>query len=669
MRGLPWLSFFAVLVSVVFHLAKPPVPHRAAPVAVGQTYCTTGTACVLTYHNDNNRDGANANESVLQASTLGSSAIPAPQWMGITDGQIFAQPLYVHQLALNGTPTNVVYTATQNNSLYAWDADSANPAGTVLASINLNDATDLGAGSTEIAVPYSDLPFCGSPNIQPEIGITGTPVIDVSVTPPVIYLVSKHEDIDSLGNKTYRHKLHALAADTLQELPGSPLILDSTFASSVPGYSAQYNLQRAALTLVSGGDGTSKVWVAWASHCDGGAHYGYAIEFTYSYSGTPGFLSTYSFFNTESACLKMPCTGGIWMSGGAPASDSQGNIYFAVGNGADKTQGTGEYSNSVVRLSDTGLQDYYSPPNYHALNAGKAVVACTNPNPPRCGSPCALDSTGQYCQLTLTQGDLDLGSGGVVLLAPTFALSNPEMVAAGKQGMIYVVYSNNMGHIDSQAANFAQYACATATAPAPGSIAQCWLGMPSPNTGNHGSHGTPAFLSGSAGKAQYNYLYYVGAGDVLRAFRFQNSNSLGLFNPGASTASSPHRFQYPGASPSLTWNGGQSGGVTGAVVWALDTSGFGILSKPAGPAVLYAYKAVPSGGGPGSLGAQLWDSSAYNTSVPGNPGAVKFMIPTVADGKIFVAGGAQGYQPTSANCPTPSASTQPTACGAITMYK
>lgn len=670
MRGLPRLLVFALLTVIAFHVPAPrTMRHRTTPVALGQSYCASGTPCVVTYHNDNNRDGVNANESVLQASTLGSSAIPTPQWMASTDGQIYTQPLYVHQLQVNGSPTNVVFAATENNSVYAWDADSANSTGTLLANINLNDATDLGSGFSEIAVPYSDLPFCGSPNIQPEVGITGTPVIDVSVTPPVIYLVSKHEDIDSLGNKTYRHKLHALSADTLQEIPGSPLILDAGFANSVPGYSPQYNLQRSALTLVSGGNGTSKIWVSWASHCDGGSHYGYEIEFTYSYTGTPGFLNTYAVFNTESACLKMPCTGGIWMSGGAPAADAQGNIYFAVGNGADRSQGAGEYSNSVVRLADGGLQDYYSPPDYHALNGGKTIVACTNPNPSRCASPCTLDTTGQYCQLSLTEGDLDLGSGGVVLLSPTFALNNGEMVAAGKQGMIYVVFSNSMGHIDSQAANPAQYACTTATVPAPGAIAQCWLGMPAPSSGNHGSHGTPAFLAGIAGMAQYNYLYFVGAGDVLRAYRFQNSNSLGVFNPGASTASTPHRFQYPGASPALTWNRAQSGGITNAIVWVLDTSGFGILTKPASPAVLYAYKAIPAGGGPGALGAELWDSSAYNGMVPGNPGAVKFVIPTIADGKIFVAGGAQGYQPNSANCPAPNVTAQPTACGAITMYK
>jgi len=665
---LPWLSVFALLVVVVFHLPKPTVPYRAAPVAVGQTYCTTRTACVLTYHNDNERDGANANESILQASTLGSKAIPTPQWMAITDGQIYTQPLYIHQLQVSGLPTNVIYAATENNSVYAWNADGSNPAGTVLANVSLNDASDLAPGTTEIAVPYTDLPSCGIPNIQPEVGITGTPVIDVSVTPPVIYLVSKHEDIDSLGNKTYRHKLHGLAADTLQEVPGSPLILDAAFAASAPGYNPQNNLQRAGLTLVTGG-GRSKIWVAWTSHCDGGTHNGYAMEFTYSYTGTPGYLSTYTVFNTESACTTQPCIGGIWMSGAAPAADANGNIYFSVGNGAARDEGAGSYANSVVRLSDGGLQDFYAPPVYRALNGGKTVVACTNPNPPRCPSPCKLDTTGQYCQLTLTSGDLDLGSGGVVLLSPTFKLNNPELVTAGKQGMIYVAFSGNMGHIDSHAATPAQYACATATAPTPGAIAQCWDGLPNPGTGDHGSRGVPAFLAGASGTVRYNYLYYVGVADVLKAFRFLNSVPVGVFSTGPATPSLAHKFAYPGASPALTWNGSQAGGIRNAILWALDTSSYGTTTHAAGPAVLYAYKAIPTGNGPGALGTELWDSSAYNVATPGNPGAVKFVIPTIADGKIFVAGGAPGYQPGSANCPIPSGVVQPTDCGAISMYQ
>ena len=104
-------------------------------------------------------------------------------------------------------------------------------------------------------------------------------------------------------------------------------------------------------------------------------------------------------------------------------------------------------------------------------------------------------------------------------------------------------------------------------------------------------------------------------------------------------------------------------------MWALDSSGYGTPVKPATAANIYAYKAIPAKSGAGTLGPVLWDNSAYNTTVPGNPGAVKFMAPTVVDGKLFIAGGAQGYQPATSNCPSPNVNIQPTACGGIAMYK
>jgi hypothetical protein len=671
MDSISFLTAFMLLAGggVWFHPFAPP-SHQTSRVSVGQTYCLTSTPCVLTQHNDGNRDGVNPNESVLQASTLGTTALPQPQWMAIADGQIYTQPLYVHQLLVSGAAKNVVFAATENDSVYAWDSDSTSPSGTVLASVNLNNASDLGSGYTEIAVPYTDLPSCGPPNVQPEVGITSTPVIDVSVTPPVLYVVSKHEDIDPSGNKTYRQKLHALEADTLQELPGSPLVLDAAFAVTyAPTFSALNTLQRAGLALIPSGTGSSQIWASWGAQCDDALHSGFEMSFTYNYT-SGAFLSSYGIFNPEATCTTDACIGGIWMSGAAPAVDASGNIYFAVGNGGDKEQGSGSYSNSVIRLSTSGFQDYYSPPDYNALNGGHATVACANPNATKCPTPCKFDSTGQYCQVMLAAGDLDLGAGGVVLLSPTFKLNNPEMVAAGKQGMLYVVFSGNMGHLDTQVSNPTQYACTTATAPAAGAIAQCFAWLPqSANDSNNGSRGAPAFFAAVSGKTPYNYLYFAGVNSTLKAFKFVDTSGLGTFNTNPSTPASGHKFLFPGASPSITWNSAESSNVTNAIVWAVDTSAYGVFATAAGPAVLYAYKAIPTGAGANSLGAELWDTSAYNSTVPGNPGAVKFGVPTVVDGKIFIAGGGQGYQPNTTNCPTPSATVQPTACGAITMYK
>ena len=196
----PILKTASPTLAIVVLLGFFPLGKPQRLLIPGQTYCTGSTPCVWTYHNDNNRDGVNPNEGAFKASTLSYSNHPSPQWLATVDGQIYAQPLYVHQLPMNGTPANVVYVATENNSIYALDSDSTNPTGTILVSTSLNNASDLGAGYTEIALPSGDLPK-GCSNITPEVGITGTPVIDLSVTPPVIYVVTKHEDITATGVK------------------------------------------------------------------------------------------------------------------------------------------------------------------------------------------------------------------------------------------------------------------------------------------------------------------------------------------------------------------------------------------------------------------------------------------------------------------------------------
>jgi hypothetical protein len=123
---------------------------------------------------------------------------------------------------------NIVYVATENNSVYAFDADT----GSQLGVASLNNGTDISA--TETAIPWTDLPndASGQPcnTVVPEVGITGTPVIDVSVTPPALYFVSTHKDYPTGGGSaTYRQKLHVLRADNLVEPTGSPVILNSAF--------------------------------------------------------------------------------------------------------------------------------------------------------------------------------------------------------------------------------------------------------------------------------------------------------------------------------------------------------------------------------------------------------------------------------------------------------
>jgi hypothetical protein len=672
MRSVPRIFFAFLLVGAIFLNRGVAATTKKERLTTGQSYCTGSTPCVVTMHNDNNRDSANPNESILKASTLNASHHPVPKWLATTDGEIYAQPLYIHQLSIGGNLKNVVYAVTENNSVYAFDSDTTNPAGSILNSVSLNNASDLPAGTTEIAVPYTDLPGACS-LIAPEIGINGTPVIDLSVTPPVMYVVSKHEDVDSQGLKTFRHKLHGIYVDTLQEIPGSPVLIDSNFESNnAPGLDPLDHLQRPGLALITSATGASKIWVTWGSNCDRVPYYGFAIEFTYNYSGSPGFSNNYTVVNTASSCAAQPCRNGVWMSGAAPAVDASGNMYLAVGNGADESQGEGEYSNSILRINDSGLQDFYTPPDYNGLNVGKTLVACTNPHPSSCASPCSFDSTGQYCQFTLAHNDWDLGAGGVTLLSPTFTLTNPEIVASGKQGMVYVAYANNLGHIDANSATPSEYACTPSSAPKTGMIAQCFQGFPpstDPNEDDSGIRNSPAFLAGNPGSG-YNFLYGVAVNDVMKVFPLQNQSGVGTFVTAPMTAISPHLFKA-GSSPSVSWNAATGGNIKDGILWAIDYAGSGNAGGPAARTeVIYAYRAVPASPvASASLGAELWNSSGYSSTNPGNPGAVKFVTPTIVDGKIFLGGGAQGYQVGSSNCPVPSTTLQPTACGGLAMFQ
>jgi hypothetical protein len=668
----------SALVVAVTAAALGAVPAFAQNrISLTQTYCTGSTPCVLAYHNDNNRDGVNPNETVLTPSTLSGSNPPTPRWMVTTDGLIYAQPLYIDGLRFNGVAHNVVYAVTENNTVYALDA--ANNGAALAGPVNLNNASDLGSNITETAVPWTDLPN-GCSLLVPEVGITGTPVIDVSVTPPILYLVTQHTDVPSSGQATYRQKLHALYADTLAELPGSPVDLNATFEQNgiVVGFDPLNNLQRAGLALIStieGADGTANVWVSWASNCDYGNYLGFEVGFEYEYStgpASPGFTHIYEVLDDEVGCLNS-CNGqgGIWMGGAAPAVDGNGNVFVTTGNGADSSEGTSEFSNSVLRLTETGSgpQDFYTPPDFDHLNIG-GMVACTNPgNPPSCPTSfgCALDSTRQYCQKNVVK-DWDLGSTGVVLLSPTFSLNPPELVTVGKQGMLYVVYYGDgieMGRLDA-AGQFPlseEWACtpvASLGTPQQGAIPQCFLAF------NGEMFGSLAFLGGASGTNALNTLYGVPKNGYLTAFQL-NPNGLFTTTPVAAT---DHAFTVRGATPSITWNSNSvTGGINTAIVWVLDTSEWGQEGGTAAmAAVLYAYQAVPSGG---SLGTSLWTTTSYDATNPGSPGAVKFVVPTIADGQIFLAGGAQNYAPDSSpNCIKPAPGTNnPTGCGAITMFK
>jgi len=293
------------------------------------------------------------------------------------DGQVFAQPLYLSNLTINNASHNVVFVATEHDSVYAFDADAAGAA-LWQTSFLINGATTASPSSVHST-------------IGTEIGITGTPVIDMSGTPnPVLYVVAETNEGGS-----YFHRLHALDVTTGKEISGSPVNISSS------GFSAKQQLQRPALILANG-----NVYISFGSEGDNTPWHGWIFGFnTANLSGAPVVWNSSPGGNA----------GGIWGGGGGLAADSSGNIYAATGNG--NWNGTTQYSMSWVKLSPTlKVLDFWTP----------------------------------YNEATLSSGDGDLGSGAPLLVPNQSGSAHPnELIGCGKPTPVYVVDRDNMGGFHS----------------------------------------------------------------------------------------------------------------------------------------------------------------------------------------------------------------------------
>jgi hypothetical protein len=508
-------------------------------------------AGVFTYHNNLSRDGTNSQEYALTAATV-KKATFGKLFSCPVDGATYTQPLWVPALTIAGALHNVIFVATQHDSLYAFDAD-ANPC-VQLWHVNLIDSAH-GGTTGEVPVPTANVGQ-GDLDIQPEIGVTSTPVIDPATA--TIYVLSKSIN----ASTTFFQRLHALAMTTGAEKFNAPVNL----AASVPGtgdggstvsFDLQNQHERSALALVNVNLG-NVVYVASASHEDREPYHGWVLGYAAgNVSQQAGVFNT-----TANSGL-----GGIWMGGGAPAADGSGNLFLATGNGQfdgdSSSQPNNDFGDSVLKLDATTnltLTDWFTPQD----------------------------------QSNLEEGDTDLGSGGVTLLPdqPSGGVTH-LLVSAGKEGLIYLINRDNMGRYHSNDNN---------------QIVQSF-------SAGSGSFGTPAFWQ--------NNLYYAGAGGALQRFEFDPTS--GQFSPSPSSQSS-HSFPFPGATASISSQAAANG-----IAWVLDAGQFGVPSPLfSGPAVLYAYDAT-------DLNTELWDSSQAAGGRDQAGDAVKFVPPTVANGKVYVS--------------------------------
>jgi hypothetical protein len=293
---------------------------------------------VLTQHNDNSRTGQNLQETTLNTTNVNVSTFGKLFSLPV-DGNIYAQPLYLPNLAIAGETRNVVYTATANNTVYAFDADSGNT--TPLWSVNLGTPVP----AQDICV--TDPPACPYTDVIPVIGIVATPVIDTSTG--TIYVVAKTKD--SSGNDHF--KLHALDLVTGGEKFAGPTEITAS------GFTAFTQLNRPGLLLANG-----MVYVAFGSEGDFPTWHGWVMAYDAStLQQVAVYCSTPQHNDVGGA--------GIWETGNGLVADSNGDIYAITSNGNfDVNTGGQDYGSAYLKLSGNALSvmDYFVPYNQASLN-------------------------------------------------------------------------------------------------------------------------------------------------------------------------------------------------------------------------------------------------------------------------------------------------------------
>jgi hypothetical protein len=566
-----------------------------------KTFCLTLAAAVLTVsslmpaahgqftgvlmqHNDLSRSGQNLQETALTPSNVTEKTF-GKIFSYPVDGQIYAQPLYVPNVAIPGQGThNVIYVATENDSVFAYDADGLSP-GLLWSTSFVNPA----AGITPAECSANGGGGLGGCNIYPIIGITSTPVINLTTN--TMYIHAKTV-VTTNGVATTVHNLYALDITTGATKFGSPI----TITGSVPGtgtgskkgvvtFDPVHDNSRVGLVEANG-----NIYVS-----EGGSEHGWLFAYNAATLASVGYINT-----TPNGTL-----GSIWQTGNGLVVDSSGDLYYATGDGTfDVNTGGSDYGDTVMKLSST-LQ----------------VLSWFTP----------MD---QSCRFTPpNNNDLDLGSGGPMLL-PTQSGSYPnEIVQSGKGGSpcdlfgstyavpIYLLDTNSLGGYNPTQDQDIQTVAGTV----------------------HGYWSSPAFFQGPSTQ----YIYYSGmtnesgGGDYLKQYTLTNG-SIST----APIAQSTNLFPV-GSTPSVSANGTSNG-----VVWSIERKD--ILSASPGnhTATLYAYNAT-------DVATELYNSGQQQSRDATGCGN-KFQTPTIANGKVYV--GTQneldvfGLLPKSPSTPAPSIS-------------
>ncbi len=488
---------------------------------------------MITSQYDNARTGANLGETILTPRNVNSQQFGKVFTLKV-DGDVYAQPLFLGGVDIPGKGRHdVLFVATEHDSVYAFDA-YGKPAAPLWQVSFLKD------GVTAVPARNVECPF-----IVPEVGITSTPVIDAETG--TLYVLARTKETHGVLTSEYHQRLHALAVTTGVEKFGGPTDIQASFNGKGAGTFGTGKLSfdpltenpRASLLLANGA-----VSMTWGSSCDVGPYHGWAMAYD-AHS-----LRQKAVFNASPDADDS----GFWASDTGPAEDSRGNVFVATGNGSFDVAGGGrDYGDSLLKLDGQTLKlnDYFAPSNVE--------------------------------QLDRTDGDL--GSGGPVLL-PDQAGPHPHLaVVAGKEGTIYLINRDHMGHYqernDSHAVQTIQ--------------------------GRGGVYGSMAY---------WNHNLYVlsnGDSDALRDFTVKD----GRLSLKASSGTS-----MPGicATPVVSANGLKDG-----VLWVLRSKGWNSSDTPA---TLSAFDAE-------NITHQLYSSEQNGTRDRAGL-ALRFNIPTVVNGRVYV---------------------------------
>lgn len=472
-----------------------------------------GQATVATYHNDNARTGANTRETLLTPKNVNVLKFGRLARLPVA-GSVYAQPLFVPDVSSADGTHDLVIVATQHDQVYGFDAKS----------YQMVWHTDfLGTGLSTIS--SADV---SCDDINPEIGITSTPVVDTSTA--TLYVLVRTKETTSEGTRFYQ-RLHALDVGTGRDKHAPEVITGEGADQGAIHFDPLLNNQRAALLLAN-----NQVYVAWASHCDNGSYRGWMMSFD------AATLSRTAVWTPNAAAEES----GIWMSGAGPSADVSGDVYLAIGNGANTAILGGEdYGMSVVRLNwpQNGtpvVVDYFTPFNFNSLN----------------------------------DEDADLGASGAVLIP------DHNAIVVSKAGTVYLLDSDKLGHWQAGSDN---------------QIVQSFSDM--------GSFATPAFWN--------NKVYLGSANNRMQAFGYNPATERMTDAP---LSVSGDVLGFPGSTPSISSNGDQNG-----IVWFI---------RHDANAVLEAFDAQ-------NLGNRLY-SSNLSPARDAAGKAVKFAVPTVAQGQVFV---------------------------------